>query len=112
MSVLKTILIAQDNASREKGLMFHNPPLKEDECALFKFDRPGKHSFWNKNVQFPISLLFCSADGKIEDIKYLKANQIDPVVSSSSNITYVVEAHENIPKKLKLKNGSKIEILK
>jgi len=112
MNYLKAVLVAKDDESRRRGLMFHKPSLQKDECALFKFDTPGQHIFWNKNVSFPISLLFCSASGKVEDIKYLNENQTKPVGPKSFNIKYVIEAHKDIPKNLKIKEGSEIRIIK
>ena len=101
--------MADDYHKRTKGLMFHKP-LSEMECALFCFASPGKHSFWNKNVSFPISLIFCDDDGSVEDIRYLEAEQTSGIYPDSHRIKYVIEAHSELPKLLSLRKGSRTKI--
>lgn len=106
---MKVRLVADNNVTRSMGLM-NQKPLHEDECAYFYFDNPGRHSFWNKNVDFPISLIFCDKEGKVEDIKYLKAQQLNGVYPDSNKIVHVVEAHFEAPEKFKIKKGSNIKV--
>ena len=82
--------------------MFHKP-LSIKECAFFNFPASGKHSFWNKNVDFPISLIFCEKNGKVKDIKTLKAHQTQCVTPDTYDIRYVVETHIDAPKKYNIK---------
>ena len=96
---------ANTDLSRMKGLMFQEA-LSEDECALFEFPRCGKHGFWNNNVDFPISLIFCDEDKKVVAVKGLDAQQKSVVYPDSYNIKYVVEAHVDAPQKLTIQNGS------
>lgn len=105
---MKIILVADNDLSRMKGLMFHRP-IEHDECAFFDFPREGQHSFWNKNVDFPISLIFCNKDFVVEDVKMLKAHQLESVRPVSYNIKYVIEAHENAPEFHKINIGRKIK---
>jgi len=49
--------IAKDDHSRAKGLM-HAKPLEEFEVAYFIFPVEDCHSFWNKNVDFSLTLAF------------------------------------------------------
>lgn len=105
---MKIILLADNNLTRAKGLMGHRP-LSKDECAYFYFQREGSPSFWNKNVSFPISLIFLDKAGKVEDIKYLEAHQHSSVVPSSKNVRQVIEAHKDAPEIYKIKIGSRID---
>ena len=107
---MKIILIADSDLKRTKGLMFHDP-LEIDECAFFTFPREGKHSFWNNNVSFPISLLFCNKDKKIIDIKDLKEQQKKSISPSSYDVKYVIETHIDAPKKYDFKKGDILNIL-
>lgn len=109
MSKLDIILVADNDLTRTLGLM-KKPPLKEHECAFFEFPSIGKHSFWNKNVSFPISLIFCDSDHVVKDIKYLKAEQSNSVSSDTYDIKYVIEAHVEAPQKLRIEKGSKITL--
>lgn len=107
--MLKIRFVANNELSLRLGLM-HQEPLEENECALFEFPRLGKHAFWNKNVEFPISLIFCDTNGTIRDIGYLEAQQERLVSPNSYDIKYVIEAHSSLPKKLGLKTGKKFQI--
>lgn len=106
---LKMILLANTPLTRELGLMCRQP-LEKNQCAFFDFKKKGKYSFWNKNVEFPISLLFCDENFSIKHIGYLKENQLESISSNSSDIRYVVEAHSNLPLEWNLKIGDKISI--
>ena len=104
---LKITLMANTFLTRELGLMCRLP-LKKTECAFFDFKKSGKYSFWNKNVSFPISLIFCNEDLSIKQIAYLDKNQLNPVGSKTSDIRYVIEAHKELPSEMGLKEGDKI----
>ena len=105
--MLDIILFADNDLSRRLGLM-HRKPIAENECAFFKFQSLGKHSFWNKNVDFPISLIFCDDNLKVKDIKYLEAQQTSGVSPDCYDIRYVIEAHYELPNKLNIKIGDKV----
>jgi uncharacterized membrane protein (UPF0127 family) len=106
---MKIILLADNDDKRRNGLM-HHQPISLQECAFFKFPYEGKHSFWNKNVDFPISLIFANKNMEVEDVKYLDKQQRESVSPDSYNIKYVVEAHKDAPELYKIKKGSKINI--
>jgi uncharacterized membrane protein (UPF0127 family) len=88
----------------------HRKPIGENECAFFEFPRLGKHSFWNKDVSFPISLIFCNDKFEVKDVKYLEANQTSGVAPKGYDIKYVIEAHVDVPKRMKISNGNKIKV--
>jgi len=106
---VKIIINADTEVKRIKGLMHHRPITKK-ECAFFTMARCGQHSFWNKNVSFPISLIFCNANKEVKEIKTLQAHQTDFVKSDSSDILYIVEAHFSYPQENKVKPGSIMQI--
>ena len=106
---INIILIADNELTRQMGLM-HRKPLKKTECAFFNFPREGKHSFWNKNVDFPISLIFCDSEQKVQDVKFLEAQQLNSVTSDSFDIKYVIEAHKEAPSLFDIKKGAKAVI--
>lgn len=108
---MKIILRADNDQKRTKGLMFHEP-LGLDECAFFEFPYEGQHCFWNKNVSFPIALIFCNDKMEVEDIKELQAEQTESVKPKSFNIKYVVESHIDAPKKNKIERGIILKIKK
>lgn len=86
----------------------HQGALDKDECALFEFPRLGQHTFWNKNVDFPISLIFCDSKFAVKDVKYLSAHQTKSVGPSSYDIKYVIEAHIDAPMDHKVRKGTRV----
>lgn len=102
--MLKIRFNAKKQDELSKGLMFHKP-LDKEECALFSFNNPGEYSFWNKNVSFPISLLFCDENYKIQHIGHLDANQEKPCGSKYPYTKYVIEGHSDLPNEHNIQIG-------
>lgn len=93
------VLYASNAEKREKGLMF-TKPLNQDECALFVFPRAADHTFWNKNVSYPLSLIFCDSKNNVVAIKYMDANSTKPCRANNSNIKYVIEMIDGAEKNI------------
>jgi uncharacterized membrane protein (UPF0127 family) len=93
-------------------------PLEDLEVAFFEFDYPDCYSFWNKNVDFALSLAFLNSDMEIVDIKDLEEQSTKNVSPKSNSVKYVVEAKKgefskhniNIGDKFNLKNKKLIVI--
>jgi uncharacterized membrane protein (UPF0127 family) len=68
-------------------LMFAKP-LDDMEVVYFIFDNPDCYGFWNKNVDFPLSLAFLDKDSKILDIKDLAAHSERSVYPKSNNVVF------------------------
>lgn len=90
MKKYKIIINADNNEKREKGLMFTNQ-INDDECAYFTFPRTADHSFWNKNVSYPLTLVFCNMDREVVAIKNMDAESTRACKADNANIKYVVE---------------------
>ena len=84
--------IADDNISRQYGLMFREN-LAKNSGMLFVFDTPAPHSFWMKNTLIPLDLLWISADKKVVDVQTLQPCQKDPCPSyrPQADALYVLE---------------------
>src|SRR5919109_4362994 len=59
-----------------KGLAVKNQ-LKENEAMLFIFKESAKHSFWMKDMKFPIDIIWLDSDGKVVHIE----QNLQPCVS-------------------------------
>ena len=101
--------IANDNKSRTKGLMFAKP-LEDLEVAFFEFDNPDCYSFWNKNVDFALSLAFLNNDMEIVDIKDLEEQSTKSVSPKSNSVKYVVEAKKGEFSKHNINIGDKFDL--
>jgi hypothetical protein len=59
--------IADDDAERQKGLMFR-PPLEADRGMLFEFEGAGERGFWMKNTPSSLDILYIDPAGRIVSI--------------------------------------------
>lgn len=60
--------IADSDAQRSRGLSFRES-LPEDRGMLFIFDYEARHSFWMRNMRFPLDIIWIDRDKKVADIK-------------------------------------------
>jgi len=72
------------------GLM-HRESIGPDDAMFFVFGTRQQRSFYMKNVKFPIAVAYIDAEGVVDEIVQLKAMDVTPVPSKSSNIQYVLE---------------------
>jgi len=62
-----TVEIADDDAERNRGLMFRDP-LPDDRGMLFHFQEPEMASFWMRNTPSSLDIIFIGVDGRILNI--------------------------------------------
>lgn len=116
---LKIILLADKPDTLAKGLM-HSSPLQMNECAFFIFNHLDNYSFWNKNVDYPISLFFLDENFQIKNIGKLDAQQEKPCYANYPLTKYVIEGHKDLPKEYNIQvndyclpeGSNKIKIIK
>jgi|SRR3989344_6918491 len=91
-------------------------PLKEDEGMLFVFERPGKYSFWMKDMNFAIDIIWIAG----EDFRDLKVVYIKEGARPESypeqyvpdeDAKYVLEVVTGFSGKHNLKVGDKVEFV-
>lgn len=70
--------------------------ISNDECAFFIFPHKGCHAFWNKNVEFDLTLVFVDDKFKIVDVQTMKKGSEAPIYPNNRNIKYVLEVHAAI----------------
>lgn len=62
-----TVEIADDEAERNRGLMFRES-LADDRGMLFHFQEPERASFWMRNTIISLDIIFIGVDGRILNI--------------------------------------------
>ena len=62
-----TVEIADDDQERARGLMFRDS-LSDDRGMLFHFQEPEHASFWMRNTQISLDIIFIGVDGRILNI--------------------------------------------
>ena len=102
--MLKIRFTASDSEQLTKGFMF-SEPLNINECALFIFKNAGEYSFWNKNVDYPISLFFLDENFKVCNIGVLEAHQEKPCSSLYPFTKYVIEGHKDLIEEKTIESG-------
>ncbi len=63
-----TAELAVKEEDRARGLMFREE-IHENQGMLFLFEEEGIHSFWMKNMRFPIDILWLDRDKRIVHIE-------------------------------------------
>lgn len=86
--------LCDSDETRRSGLM--KKKIDENQCALFIFPNKGCHSFWNKNVDFDLTLAFLDEKFRIVDIKDMQAQAETPVYPESREIKYVIEVKRGL----------------
>ena len=101
--------LATTDAAREQGLSGREN-LKEDEGMLFVFDYPDKYSFWMKDMNFPIDMIWI---GENKEIIYIKKNARPESFPESYGPTadskYVLEIVSGLSSKNNFKEGDKVK---
>jgi uncharacterized protein len=109
VNVLTSLSTTPD--SQAKGLAIKDS-LKENEGMLFIFELPQKHSFWMKDMKFPIDILWIDASGKIVHIE----KNLQPCIfllpcpsySPNDDSLYVLEVISNFTNKFDINIGDQV----
>jgi len=97
--------LAQTPAEHEQGLSGRKS-LSESEGLLFVFDKPGQHSFWMKDMNFPIDIIWLSRELKIVYIKHDASPLFYPqTYAPDKDAFYVLEVVAGFSEKNNLKIG-------
>ena len=107
------IEIADDDKERQLGLS-KRKSLNQDAGMLFIFPEKKKYSFWMKDTQIPLDIIFIN-DGKIVHIVKNAPPQAGkqgtlPIYTSPADANQVLEINGGLSDKNKFKNGDTVKI--
>ena len=102
------IELADTPQKREMGLMYRTS-MKENQGMLFIFDTEERQSFWMKNTEIPLDIIFVNEEKTVVHI----AENCEPYslkqIPSFEYAMYVVEVNAGYMRKNNVQVGSTIK---
>jgi uncharacterized protein len=96
---------------QEKGLSGREN-LADDAGMLFVFKNPGKYSFWMKDMNFPIDIIWLNENFKVIYIKKnAEPSSYPDSFGSGVDSKYVLEVNSGFSEKNNLKEGDLVKFL-
>lgn len=96
-----------------KGLSVKNQ-LRENESMLFVFEEPLRHTFWMKDMKFPIDIIWIDSNGKIvhieENLMPCPLVLICPSYAPNADSQYVLETIAGFAQRHNISLGTTIKI--
>jgi uncharacterized protein len=105
--------VAATNEQMTKGLSVRDA-LADNEAMLFVFDTAQEHSFWMKNMKFPIDIIWLDSDKTVVHIEHnLQPCSFDAFCPTykpgNNNALYVLETVAGFAEKHDIVEGTKVE---
>lgn len=104
------LLVAKSEEDKQVGLSkYHRLP--ENTGMIFLFDKPGFYSFWMKNMNFPIDILYINGDRIVTIYKNQKPAESGnpPVLNPKEESDKVLEINAGLSDRYKIEEGDKVE---
>lgn len=100
-----SVEVADDPATRAKGLMFRDS-MPSSAGMIFFYETPQHAVFWMKNTLIPLDMIFADSTGLV---KYVHANAIphdETGIDGGTEILSILEINGGMAKKLGITAGS------
>jgi len=105
------IEIAETDYETQTGLMYRNT-MKEKHGMLFVFPDERIHSFYMKNTEIPLDILYIGADLKVKSIQENTVPFDETGLSSKVPVQYVLEINAGLSQKWGLATNDSIAFSK
>ena len=103
-----SVQIADTNVKKTLGLSNKNK-LKNNKGMLFTYDQPGLYSFWMKDMNFSIDIIWISKDKKIINIsKDISPATYPKTFKPPRPAQYILEINAGLSDKYGFKIGNKV----
>ncbi|MEM9143931.1 MAG: DUF192 domain-containing protein, partial [Bacteroidota bacterium] len=99
--------IAETDYETETGLMYRKG-MGEHQGMLFIFDDEQYHSFYMKNTEFPLDIIFIKKDGIIASFQENAQPRDETSLPSQAPVQYVLELNAGLVQKWGLQIGDSI----
>jgi uncharacterized membrane protein (UPF0127 family) len=104
--------IAATDEQRTKGLSVKDR-LDENEAMLFVFDYEAQHTFWMKNMKFPIDIIWINSDKTVVYIEHnvepCSSEIFCPVFRPDHDSLYVLETVGGFAERHDIVKGTMVE---
>jgi uncharacterized membrane protein (UPF0127 family) len=104
--------ISATNEQRAKGLS-GKEGLAENEAMLFVFSNEAKHTFWMKDMKFPIDIIWIDSDNTIVHIEHnlqpCGTVVLCPTYRPNDDSLYVLETVGGFAEKHDIVKGTRVE---
>ena len=105
------IEIADDEYSTQTGLMYRNS-MAENQGMLFVFNDLRQRSFYMKNTEIPLDIIYLNAEKEIVNIQK-NAKPFDETSLPSETVSqYVLEINAGFSDTWKLEKGDRVQFTK
>lgn len=108
-----SLKIAKTNQEKEIGLSGIKS-FPENEGMLFPFGKEGFYSFWMKNMQFPIDIIFINKNRIVKIFDNVPAPKSDteslPLYQPDQPADSVLEINAGLSKKYSFKQGDEVKL--
>ncbi|MBJ6978815.1 MULTISPECIES: DUF192 domain-containing protein [unclassified Luteimonas] len=108
-----TVEVANDNASRARGLMFRDA-LADGHGMLFIHDQEERQAYWMKNTRIPLDILYFDGSLRLvsqqRDVPPCSAGDRCPPYPSNAPALYVLELNAGEARRLGLRDGTVMEL--
>lgn len=104
--------VAANDEQRTKGLSVKDS-LEENEAMLFVFDTSQEHSFWMKDMKFPIDIIWLDSNKTVVHVEHnlqpCNFGGLCPTYKPDDNALYVLETVAGFTEKHDIVEGARVE---
>lgn len=106
------VAVAASQQEREVGLS-ETEPLQQSQGMIFLFEKSDYHSFWMKNMKFPIDIIYINKDTIVtikNNVQPPKGNIESPIIyTPAAPSDKVLEIQAGLSEKYNFKKGDKVK---
>ncbi len=102
------IEIADDEYQTQTGLMYRHS-MKDNQAMLFIFENEQPRSFYMKNTEFPLDIIYVNSKKKIVSIQKNAKPFDETSLPSNAPVLYVLEVKAGLTDLWNLQIGDRIE---
>ena len=106
-----SLYLAKTSEEQSVGLAKYNK-INQNQGMLFLFQRADNYSFWMKDMQFPIDIIFIENNKVVDVFQNVPVSPNDnlPVYTTKTKANKVLEINSGLAKKYNIKIGTEVRL--